>query len=342
MGGGIALLILVGLAFFASLAFTGFMRQVGVSDVPNKRSAHSAPIPTSGGVGILAGLGMCLLALPYLLPELTTVRETAPFLSLIFAVAVLGLTDDIFLLKSGMKMFLLVIMAGLAVWVIGPADLLPTGKAGLQLPFSLAFIGSVLWLFTVTNGVNFMDGSNGLMGVVMAIASFALVGIGFAVGAATTSVLALILFGSILGFLPYNFRPKAQLFCGDVGSLTIGFTYAGLVLSMIQEADSAAIIYAGPLLILPFLADVLLTLLRRAVKGEPVLLAHNTHLYQRLIRSGRSHMQIAWVYGFVTLVLGNLVLIALTKGWMSSPWLLIALSLVLTGLYAVLSKKLPN
>lgn len=49
-----------------------------------------------------------------------------------------------------------------------------------------------------------------------------------------------------------------------------------------------------------FLADVLLTLLRRARHGRFSLQAHREHAYQRLIDSGWSHSRVALVYGGLT------------------------------------------
>ena len=46
------------------------------------------------------------------------------------------------------------------------------------------------------------------------------------------------------------------------------------------------------ILLLPFIFDVLLTLVRRARRGEDLLAAHRSHLYQRLMATGLSHREV--------------------------------------------------
>ena len=49
-------------SFFASLAISGFMVHTGPLDKPVSRSSHKDIIPTSAGLGLIAGLGAGLLA----------------------------------------------------------------------------------------------------------------------------------------------------------------------------------------------------------------------------------------------------------------------------------------
>jgi UDP-N-acetylmuramyl pentapeptide phosphotransferase/UDP-N-acetylglucosamine-1-phosphate transferase len=68
---------------------------------------------------------------------------------------------------------------------------------------------------------------NGLAGGVAAIAALSLASLAWQQGSPTLIVLALALAGAAQGYLPYNF-PKARLFMGDVGSLSLGFALAAL------------------------------------------------------------------------------------------------------------------
>ena len=58
----------------------------------------------------------------------------------------------------------------------------------------------------------------------------------------------------------------------------------------------------------PFLADGIFTILRRMRNGENVLLAHRSHLYQRLVIAGNSPQR-------VTLVYGGMAAIGAVLGW---------------------------
>ncbi|MBQ6810660.1 MAG: undecaprenyl/decaprenyl-phosphate alpha-N-acetylglucosaminyl 1-phosphate transferase, partial [Firmicutes bacterium] len=64
------------------------------------------------------------------------------------------------------------------------------------------------------NAVNLIDGLDGLAGGVSAIAALSLGVVTYAGGLSVVAALCVILFGSILGFLRWNFNP-AHLFMGD-------------------------------------------------------------------------------------------------------------------------------
>ena len=68
--------------------------------------------------------------------------------------------------------------------------------------------------------------------------------------------------------MPYNFRKKAQIFCGDVGSLLTGFIFAVASLMLVKEVPELPFLYVGPILLLPFLADILMTLFSRLKRKE--------------------------------------------------------------------------
>jgi UDP-N-acetylmuramyl pentapeptide phosphotransferase/UDP-N-acetylglucosamine-1-phosphate transferase len=136
-----------------------------------------------------------------------------------------------------------------------------------------------------------MDGIDGIAAMQAAIT-----GVGMAMilvdwgGHRGTMVVAGAISGAAMGFLPHNF-PRARIFMGDVGSIPLGFSLASLVIIAAQDC--------GPGIILPFVAlqagfilDTGITLIRRGAKGEKVWQAHKEHFYQKLARSGLSHIQV--------------------------------------------------
>jgi len=191
---------------------------------------HSAATPTSGGLGLVAALGIMCLGAGLFYPQFGLGPELPFLLALAFAIAALGLFDDIFEgLFEGrtlIKFALIIGIGALAVRVIGPPAALPIGAYEIALPYGVGLAGAVLWIFVCVNGINFMDGANGFMGSFMLIASITLTMLAMTLGAMTAAVLAGALTFGLLGFLPYNFRRKAQIFCGDVGSLLVGFIFA--------------------------------------------------------------------------------------------------------------------
>jgi UDP-N-acetylmuramyl pentapeptide phosphotransferase/UDP-N-acetylglucosamine-1-phosphate transferase len=74
------------------------------------------------------------------------------------------------------------------------------------------------------------------------------------------------------------------MFMGDVGSTLLGFWVAGFSLW-----GFILVLYPWwvPLLIfLPFWGDATVTLVSRALKRERIFQAHQSHVYQRLVKSG--------------------------------------------------------
>ncbi len=96
------------------------------------------------------------------------------------------------------------------------------------------------------------------------------------------------------GFLPFNL--KGRLFQGDAGALFGGFLFAALCLVACGRDGRGPVgLWFGPTTLLPFLTDVLLTLLRRARGRRSLLQAHREHLYQRWLAAapGRTHAALA-------------------------------------------------
>ena len=330
------------MGFAAALAFSGFMIAAGVGDVPNARSNHSAATPTSGGIGVLAALGIMCLGAARLYPQLGLGPELPYLLILAGLIAALGLFDDIFEGRALIKFALIIGMAALAVRVIGPPSALPLGAYEIALPYGVGLAGAVLWIFVCVNGVNFMDGANGFMGSFMLIASLSLTMLAMTVGAMTSALLAGAVTFGLLGFLPYNFRPKAQIFCGDIGSLLVGFLFAIASLMLVKEAPDFRLLYVGPILLLPFLADIFMTLLSRLKRRENLLAAHSSHLYQKLIRAGWGHTKVTLTYTVLGVVCANITIFAAFSGMISSLSLLLLLALVAGAVKVGVERRLSD
>jgi UDP-N-acetylmuramyl pentapeptide phosphotransferase/UDP-N-acetylglucosamine-1-phosphate transferase len=240
---------------------------------PNARSSHSEPTPQGGGIAVVAAILIVLAAVEIFVPGVLT---DAPRLALVLAavagVAMIGAIDDIRPMEvlprlSWQAMAALVVIAAL------PHEL----RIFPELPFWLERGGMLIGTLWFVNLVNFMDGLDWMTVAEVVPVSAALVAIGALGGLPSDGmIVALALFGAILGFAPFN-RPVAKLFLGDVGSLPIGLLIAWL---LVLVAGNGFIV-AALLLPLYYVADTTITLLRRTVAGEPITQAHRSHFYQR-------------------------------------------------------------
>jgi UDP-N-acetylmuramyl pentapeptide phosphotransferase/UDP-N-acetylglucosamine-1-phosphate transferase len=267
---------------------------------PNARSSHTVPTPQGGGIAVVAAtlvaawLGAALTDLGLSIAEWLALSTGTILLALV------GAVDDIRGLGAGPRLLIQVSAVGLVIAAL-PDDFAVVPQLPHLLERALLLLGGIWFV----NLVNFMDGLD-WMTVAEAVpvtAGVALLGI--VGGAAPSTVLvAIALFGAIIGFAPFN-RPVARLFLGDVGSLPIGLMLGWLML-MLAGRDNLA---AAVLLPLYYLADATITLGRRLLQREPVWQAHRTHFYQRATDGGFSVEEIVARVFVLNLALAGLALI---------------------------------
>ncbi len=237
-------------------------------DKPNERSLHVLPVPRTGGIAIMSGVGAAALLLQ---TDLTLMGPAV-------ALAVVSYADDRHALP---------VVARLALHVLATLGFLWMTAMDLTVPAFVFLFGTLIWL---TNLYNFMDGSDGLAGG-MTVIGFATYGLAAWLGGnADLALLAVSIAAAAAGFLIFNF-PPAKIFMGDVGSIPLGFLAGALGIAG-WLSDSWPLWF--PLVVFaPFIVDASITLARRLLRGERAWQAHRQHYYQRLILSGWSHRRTA-------------------------------------------------
>jgi len=320
----LSLSFIVATAFIMSFLASRLMVKAGVSDIPVGRSSHNVPVPTAGGIGVLCGIAAGCLALTLPLGGLEMSPDLPAILSLAFAIALMGLYDDLYAPPTEIKFGVFIAISALLIYSLDAIIALPVGNKIITLPFWLGAIGTLLWVFVATNSVNFMDGANGFMPGCLAIAFTALAALAFKEQAQQTFWLSLIAASAWAGFLPWNARQKALIFAGDIGSLLAGFLFAAAALLFVREVTIKGAVYLGPLLLLPFLTDILLTLLWRLRRGQNLLQPHRDHLYQRAIKNGVSHRSISLIYYAAFVVCGVIVCAVSGRGSTVIFWVFLA------------------
>jgi UDP-GlcNAc:undecaprenyl-phosphate GlcNAc-1-phosphate transferase len=147
----------------------------------------------------------------------------------------------------------------------------------------LANLLSIIWMVGMVNVINFLDGLDGLASGVSGIAALALFALAVSpdVNQPLVALLAIILAGSALGFLPYNFNP-ARIFMGDSGAY-----FLGLILAMLAIYSGGKL--ATALLVLGFtILDAMWAVIRRLRRGVHPFTADREHLHHLLLDAGLS------------------------------------------------------
>lgn len=252
-------------------------------DIPNERSLHAVPIPRTGGIAICISLFAAWLVL-----ALTTHLQFFPVNILlgVIIIAAVAVFDDRHGLSAGLRLLvqigatLVMIHDGFLIQgEIFPGRLYTTNTALLTAMTVLL----TLWL---TNLYNFMDGMDGFAGGMAVIGFGTLAALGWQDGDAVFAGSALAVCAAAAGFLWFNF-PPARIFMGDSGSTTLGFLVAAF--AVWGSRREVVPVWLTLVIFSPFVVDATVTLLRRALRGEPVWRAHRSHYYQRLVQLGWGH-----------------------------------------------------
>jgi UDP-N-acetylmuramyl pentapeptide phosphotransferase/UDP-N-acetylglucosamine-1-phosphate transferase len=241
------------------------------ADHPNERSLHSHAVPRLGGIGVMvASIPMLALAGS---GALSVIAACALFLALV------SLADDARSLPIEVRLPAHAVAALVAV--------LAAGDPAWGWPIAIGAVFAIVWM---TNLFNFMDGSDGLAG------GMALIGFGTLALAANGSGSPALALGCAAiaaaagGFLLHNF-PPARVFLGDAGSVPLGFLAGAL--GALGIANGAWPWWFPALVFSPFIVDATVTILRRALRGERIWIAHRSHFYQRLVLAGWSRRRLA-------------------------------------------------
>ena len=278
--------------------------KVSIMDHPNDRSSHSTSTPRGGGLAIVITffIGMAVI---YLFGDRAHInqRYMQSFIGSSLLIAAISFYDDIheksaqFKLVSQLIAVFTVLASGLvldklALPFFGYIDLGITG-----------YLISLIWIVGLTNACNFMDGLDGLVGGVTAIASLFLMAICYYQGSHFVYMTGYTLLAGSLGFLILN-RPPAKIFMGDIGSTFIGFTFATLAIIASRYDESHISFFVVPLLLFNIIYDVILTLIRRKLNKEKLTEAHRTHIYQLMHRLGYTHLEVSLTHYSMTFLQG--------------------------------------
>ena len=243
--------------------------RLGAIDVPrDTRRMHKKPVPRLGGLSIF--FSFLLLTLIY---DFKIASDLFYAWSGAILIVLIGVLDDELSLPPVMKVA--VQLAAAYVSTIGGAVLrtLRIGTTTLSLGV-LSLPLTLLFLVTMINAHNFIDGLDGLCAGVSLCESLALGLMSLAVSPEYAAA-SFLLGGACIGFLPYNIR-GARLFMGDTGSTFLGFMLAAIAIRTQNSPLAFLLLFALPL------ADLFFAVTRRLLSGKNPLLPDRSHLHHLL------------------------------------------------------------
>jgi len=285
-----------------------------------ERDVHTLPTPRLGGIAIFFGVfvafGVSYLISGQFAPLRLIFSDPQQILAILGAalmIVLLGVADDIWDLDWMTKLAGQFIAAGVVAWQGVQVLSLPIG--GLTVGSSwMSFLITVIAIVIVMNMINFIDGLDGLVAGVALISNGVFFIYSYLLVRDTSpsnyfnlaSLIAAILVGACIGFLPLNWRP-AKLFMGDAGALLVGLLMATSAIAITGQIDPTAvnrsqlfpafipIILPVAILIIPLL-DFGLAVFRRVRAGKSPFSADRKHLHHRLLDMGHSHLHAVLIF----------------------------------------------
>lgn len=300
--------------------------RLGLMDDPGHRKIHDRPIPLAGGLAVMTGLfiptalASVLLLLQSRLGKIAVLNpnsvgllihglqvrhlELVAILLGALGMLALGILDDRHELKPAMKftgqftIALIVAACGVRITLFVPNPI-------------FHYAVTILWILTIINAFNFMDNMNGLCAGLGAIGSWCFAIIAAGDGQYLVAIVALLTFGALLGFLPYNF-PNARAFLGDSGSHLVGYLLAVLAILphfyTVRHPRHWAVLI--PLLVLAIpLLDMIQVVLVRWRLGKPFYHGDTNHLSHRLVRLGLSKARAVSILWLASALIASLALL---------------------------------
>ena len=335
----------ISLGLFLSALVSAFVLTRYVRDFANSRGwvavptqerhLHSSPLPRLGGVAIFLSFSSCVtlaavwaehsprLHSPHILKATATILVPAAIVFL------LGVYDDL----RGVGPYVKFTVQGIAATMLYAGGLrivnIPVVFGDRPLPGFVGLLFTVAWVLAITNAFNLIDGLDGLAAGSALFSTMVVFVVALLNGPNLVEMMTIVLAGSILGFLRFNFNP-ATIFLGDSGSLFIGFLLSALALYGAQKAPTIVAV-AIPIVSfgLPILETVL-SVVRRLISGRPVFTADREHIHHKLLQHGLTHRQVVILLYGVSAVFAMLSLFLL---WPTGSSLGLVLSVLGIGIW---------
>lgn len=238
------------------------------------QKVHEMPTPRIGGLGIF-------LASMFMLND----NELGGYLMLASIPAFLaGFFEDYSGRVSPEQRLAIMCLSPVMAFIMIPGSAL-TDLSFVTVPAVVGMLLSIVFIIALINGVNFIDGQNGLASgsVLIVLLGFAVIAL--AEGDPSLLYICLIMAAALAAFLWYNF-PAGRIFLGDGGAYFLGFMMATLGIVAIQRhADTLSVALLPALLVYPLWEVVFSTLRKLVFDRISPFRSDDHHLHQLLFRN---------------------------------------------------------
>lgn len=282
------------------MGFTSYFRivaiRLGLVDRPDaQRKLHRQATPVAGGIAVLAAAVLVLGVAAIVPGPIAAAIQAAPIewgglLLGAVIICAIGVVDDArglpgkYKLAGQLVAVFVVLLSGVRIGIIE--------LFGWHIDLGwFAVPITTLWLLGAINSLNLIDGMDGLLGTIATIICVTVSILAAMFGHIVEACVAIVLAGSLVGFLRYNL-PPASIFMGDAGSMLVGLVIGVLaVRSSLKGPATVAMAAPAALLIVPFF-DTLSAVVRRKLTGRSLYSTDRGHLHHVLLQTGLSRPRV--------------------------------------------------
>jgi len=328
-------------SFLATLVVARLAARRHIVDEPDaERHLHQRATPMLGGLAIYASFLLVTFTVGIFWGHL--LRGNIPLKLLIgiwLAGAILmigGFFDDCYHLRAKHSI-IFPILASLTVIIAGVHAVSihnPFNGGIITVSSLLSGVIVFIWTMVMTYTTKLLDGMDGLVSGISAIAALVLFGLSLspAVLQPQTAMLAITLAGSLLGFLILNFYP-AKIFLGESGSTFAGFMLAVLAIVSGGKMATTLLVMGIPLL------DMLWVILQRLKRGQSPFTGDRKHLHYKLQEAGLSQPQAVLFLYVLTGIFGVAALFLQSRGKLVALIILVLVMLAIVASILAIYKR---
>ncbi len=267
------------LTFLLTVLFTQWIQKyatkIGMLDIPNDRSSHTAPTPRGAGIAMFLAYTLVLV-----LFHTAFVLEYIGFFIGITLIFILGVYDDAKDTSPRFKLLIIAVATALIFFVDG-LEINTLGHwfgVEIQLPFVIALCVTLFAVGGFTNALNLVDGLDGLAGSLSLVILASLYYIGHAYNDQFIMIVSFFVIISLLAFLLFNWYP-ASIFMGDSGSLVLGFIISVLSIKAINYVSDTTILFIAAVPII----DTIIVMTRRIQRGLSPFAPDKSHFHHKIL-----------------------------------------------------------
>ncbi|MFA6973858.1 MAG: MraY family glycosyltransferase [Parcubacteria group bacterium] len=322
-----ALLIVAGIYFGKRIKWDGRT---------SSRHIHRPGALRIGGVAMIVAFNLTIL----LNSDLVITEELVGVMLASLILLLVGIWDDLREIFWKTQFFYQVAIATL-VFIFGVRIYYVTNPltggilqldSGLGMIFSVALV--LIWIILMINSMNWIDGIDGLSGGITLIGALTIFVLSLKpeVNQPPMAILSMILAGTALGFLVFNFYPSFVL-AGTSGATFMGFALAVMAIFAGTKVATAILVMAIPV------ADFLWVIGERLKNKQSIFKADRNHLHHKLLSLGWSQRKTALYFYAITI---SISIIALNTRFIGKTVTLLLAAIVLSISLVVISKKIKK